>query len=241
MAQAVLSAADAKARSLALRVGQRIEVVWRLENDTNILTWKGTVRETKADWVVVNYDQASDPTEPYDLPYQRPGIEYLKIGPEADPTSAGNMVAAARARMNLFNITEWRPTTWGHLLHPTSGDRQTSRAQLMNELKTFFFLKTRHELNAGSDSLEQELATAYESLLAWTTFAQQCAEWKSPVILGLIEPLIIRLCALRRASPYKDEKRRNENIQAVYRAWTSSTPTRDKLSELMNEPLGRSN
>ena len=236
----VLTAAEAKNASLALPAGGRCKVVWRITDDTVIHTWAGTVMEKLANWVVVVYSEGpTDPTIRYDLPYQSGGVQYIAIGPENDPRSAGNMLTAIRARPNLFSITEWRPQTWGHLLHPTSNDRVTSRAQLIGELRTFFSLKVRHELSVNSDGLETELATAYDLVFAWISFAQTVTEWKTPPILGLIEPLIIRLCALRRASPYKDEKRRSDAMLAVYRAVNQSSATKDKLSELMLEPLAR--
>ena len=236
----VLTTAEAKERALALPLHGKIKIVWRETNDITLYTWVGTVIEKKADWIVATYSEGpADASTRYDLPYQRGGIEYLAIGPEEDPHSAGNMLTAVRTRVTMFQIQEWRPVSWGHMLHPAQADRTTTRAQLMGELKSFFSLKVRHELSTTSDDLETELATAYETLMAWIIFAQTIAEWKTPPILGLIEPLVLRLCALRRASPYKDAQRRQDAIQAVYRVANASSATKDKVTELMLEPLAR--
>ena len=137
-APTVLEPTEAKRLALELRAGQRMRVVWRQVDDAAIQNWVGTVFEVKENWIVVQYDDGPpDPSTKYDLPYQAPCVEYLSTGPENSNKSAGNMLAALRMRPSLFNITEWRPLTWAHLLHPTSGDRVTSRALLINELKVF--------------------------------------------------------------------------------------------------------
>lgn len=236
----VLSTAQAKERALALPLHGKIKITWRLTDDVTLHTWVGTVIAKKEDWVVCTYAEGPpDPTVRYDLPYQKGGIQYIAIGPEEDPHSSGNMLTAVRTRQTMFQIQEWRPLSWGHMLHPPNADRATARAQLMGELKAFFNLKVRHELFTNSDDLETELATAYETLMAWIIFAGTVAEWKSPPILGMIEPLVLRLCALRRASPFKDAKRRQDAIQSVYLAANQSSTTRDKVSELMLSPLMR--
>ena len=110
----------------------------------------------------------------------------------------------------------------------------------MGELKVFFSLRARHELTTTSDGLEQELTTAYETILNWVSFAQTIKEWNSPIVITLVEPVILRLCALRRASPYAlNDKRRAEAINAVYKAAALSSSTKDRLAELMMEPLAR--
>lgn len=214
-----------------------------MENDpTNQITWRGTVREIKKNWIVVNYDVGpTDPTEAFDLPYQKPGIVYYEIGPDTDDKSSGDMLAFARQRISLLQITAWRPLTWGHLLHPASGDKLLSKAQLMGELRAFFFLKTSHSLTQASDTTEHELATADETLNAWISLAQATSDWKQQPFLNLIEPTLIRLCALRRASPFTDHKRRAEAIFSVHKAYQTSTPSRDRLTELMMEPLSKGN
>ena len=94
----VLTAAEAKNASLALPAGGRCKVVWRITDDTVIHTWAGTVMEKLANWVVVVYSEGpTDPTVRYDLPYQSGGVQYIAIGPENDPRSAGNMLTAIRA------------------------------------------------------------------------------------------------------------------------------------------------
>ena len=236
----VYTTAQAKEKCLALPLHGKIKICWRQKDDVTLHTWIGTVIEKKTDWVVCTYTEGPpDASVRYDLPYQKGGVEYVSIGPEEDPHSSGNMLTAVRTRQTMFQIQEWRPASWGHMLHPPHADRVTARAQLMGELKAFFNLKVRHELSLTSDDLETELATAYETLMAWIIFAQTIQEWKSPPILGLIEPLVLRLCALRRASPFKDAKRRQDSIQAVYRAANQSSATKDKVSELMLEPLAR--
>jgi hypothetical protein len=243
-----LTAAEAKDRALALAVGQRIKVVWGMTNDpTSKFIWKGVVHEVKKDWIVAIYNEGpDDPTVKFDLPYQEPGVVYYSIGADADDRSTGDMLAYARQRVSLLQITVWRPLTWGHLLHPASGDKLMTRAQLMNELRQFFGLKNRHDITLGSDPVEHELATAYETLLAWVSLAQSTADWKQQPFLSLIEPLLVRLCALRRASPLSGSsadinKKRNDAIFAVYEAYQTSTSGRDRLTELMMKPLSKGN
>ena len=108
----LLTPVEAKNKALDLPVGRRITVVWRVQGDATIQTWKGTVYEKKDNWIVVTYeDGPPDTTIKYDLPYQDAGVEYISISSDSDPRSAGNMLSAIRARTSLFNITEWRPMT----------------------------------------------------------------------------------------------------------------------------------
>lgn len=236
-----LLASEVKTKAMAMTVNQKFIVHWRMPGDATMYMWHGTVREVLTDWVLVIYDEAPDPLVQYSLPYQAATLEYFRLEAEGARTG-GDMLQAARARASLFSVIEWRPLTWGHMLHPENGDRLTTKALLMNELKSYFGLVTRAELTLGSTAYEYELVTLYEALLAWVSFASICSEWKTPAILALVEPILHRCCALRRASPYRDEKRRGEAINQLTEAWVAGTSTsRDRVSEIMARPLGKPN
>jgi hypothetical protein len=125
------------------------------------------------------------------------------------------------------------------LLHPSVHETYTTtKVLLVDFLQKYYLVPTRQQLTANSTECELAMTALFDTLVAWITLAQATENWSQAGFIALIEPTILRLCGNRRASPFKDEKRRRDAIHSVYTAAIKITATKDPLTELMTKPLG---
>lgn len=230
-----LTDAEVLKASLAFSKGDRIEVTWSKTADPgNVIVWHGKVDEVKTKWAVVYWDEA--PGKKMQLPYQQAGITYFKIEAESSE-EYGDWLAAAPTRPSTLNIVHWNPRTWKEMIEHS--DKQIARHLLMSELKAFFFLKPRDALgNEPVSSFDWERSVHHDTILNWIAFSQQVSQWDAPSNLAVVETVLVRCCALRRASIDKltpEEKVRE--INAVYEAYRNTTTKVNKLAEIMYKPL----
>jgi hypothetical protein len=198
------------------------------------MTWHGVVVEVKETFASVKWDEV--PQQLFQVPYDGAGVVYFHLGPEVGPVY-GDWLAAARVSVSSLGIIHWQPKSWKALVR--SHDPVMGRHALMQELKEFFRMRPRSAIGPDPPGPSDfEKAVLHDAVLAWISFAQSVEQWDSPLCLSIIEPIILRLCALRRASIQglsQDERARE--IQGVYDAFAATTPTTDKLTELMLRPL----
>jgi hypothetical protein len=224
------------AKAISLKVGERVKCIWSRTDDPTRLTWHGSVVEVKDNFATAKWDEV--PNQLFRLPYEGPGVCYYHIGPEAGPVY-GDWLAAARVSVSSLGIVPWQPKSWKALIR--SQDATMGRHALLQELREYFKMRPRSAIGPDTPGPnDYEKATLYEVLLAWVSFAQSIEQWNSPAFIAIVEPLLLRLCALRRGSIQgitQDE--RSREMQAVYDAFMMTTPTNDKLSEVMLRPLSK--
>lgn len=241
-----LARAAIKEKVATLAKDDRITVRWSLADLTHeTVTWHGRVLAMKKgegenDHVAtVEYDQK--PGYKYQLPAQPWGtLTYFhldKEGAEEFASYADSVLVPGQG----LSICPWKPATFFGLTH--SADKRLGMNALMGHLDNFFGLKERSELSKKSAHHLWERATHRETIYNWIVAMQaiDAKQANSPLLRSLLEPTIVRLCALRRGHADGVVETEKQNvIAAVYAAYEKqrSKPSDPVFDLLMKSPLG---
>ena len=222
-----------------ITTGSRVRCRWgRLDDLASIVDWHGTVIEKKElrshKFLVVKFDEGGP--QQYQLPHQSGGVSYYVIELE-DAVEYADWLKAIPQTVSLLGIVPWKPASWKPMIEAT--DKVMARSAIMTELKAFFRMEARTSLGPGKvHPIDWEKAVYYETVLAWVSFAQTIREWAAPSHLAVLEPTILRLCALRRGSIERlSAEEVQREMEAVYEAHRNTDKRSDKLSELMCKAL----
>lgn len=225
-----MQAADVKEFTKSLKPGDRYKVVWSTANDPQPVTWTGEVRsKPRENLALVVYLEAKDTKQEYELP---PGDTTKIHTLTAIAESTRPTMESGRLDVTSSGIIPWQPLTWSTMLK--GNNALHGRTLLLDTLKGYFGYKDRADQREDWLASDHEKCVLGEVIRNWVILTQSLSDEQasSKIILAIIEPVVLRLCALKRGEGLRGEDKK-EAMNAVHGAHFKLVFKDDPLSKLM--------